>query len=392
MTQPDLVVVGAGTMGAWTALHARRGGRSVTLLDAHGAGHSRATSGDETRIIRASHGPDAFYTRWSRRAREAWQLLGTESRQELFIQAGCLWFAHRNDGFEAAAEATLRAEGIPVERVPRDEAMARWPQLAVGDLEWVLLEPEAGLLMARRAVRAVVDVFSDAGGTFEIGAARPGEASGNRLLDVVLRDGRRIEAEAFVFAAGPWLPGLFPDAVGDLIRVTKQDVFYLGPAAGDRRFEPGSLPCWVDYDAAFYGLPSVEGRGAKAAPDRYGQPFDPSSGDRIVDAESVELTRRYLARRFPALADAPIVETRVCQYESTPDTHFVIDRHPELENVWLVGGGSGHGFKHGPVIGEHVVGRIDGTVEPPEDDRFSITRVRLAGVGMRTAGDLLVDG
>jgi glycine/D-amino acid oxidase-like deaminating enzyme len=388
---PDLVVVGAGTMGAWTALHARRGGRSVTLLDAHGAGHSRATSGDETRIIRASHGPDAFYTRWSRRAREAWQRLGAETGQELFVQAGCLWFAHRDDGFEAAAEATLGTERVPVERVSPDEAAARWPQLGVDDLSWVLFEPEAGLLMARRAVRAAVDLFSDEGGAVEIAASRPGETSGRRLLDVVLGDGRRIAGQTFVFAAGPWLPDLFPDAVGDLIRVTKQDVFYIGPPPGDRRFEPRWMPCWVDYDAAFYGLPSVEGRGTKVAPDRYGRPWDPSSEDRVVDAGSVELTRRYLARRFPTLSHAPIVETRVCQYESTPDTHFVIDRHPELENVWLVGGGSGHGFKHGPVIGEHVVGRMDGTLEPPEDDRFSITRVRVAAAGMRTAGDVAVD-
>ena len=381
------MVVGAGTMGAWTALVAERGGRSVALRDAFGAGHSRATSGDETRIIRASHGPDAFYTRWSRRAREAWQRLGAETGQELLLQAGCLWFARRPDGFEAASEATLRAEGVPVEHLAPDQARARWPQLDPTGLDFVLFEPEAGLLMARRAVRAVVDVFTARGGSFEVSSVEPGRSRAGRLEDVVAADGRRIAAGAFVFAAGPWLPRLFPDLVGDLIQVTKQDVLFFGPAAGDERFEPATMPCWVDYDAAFYGLPSVEGRGAKAAPDRYGRPFDPSTGDRVVDADSMALARRYLAGRFPALAGAPIVETRVCQYEATPDTHFVIDRHPAFENVWLVGGGSGHGFKHGPVIGEHVVGRLDGTVAAPDDDRFSITRLRVPRAGMRTGGD-----
>ncbi|HTC85312.1 MAG TPA: FAD-dependent oxidoreductase, partial [Candidatus Acidoferrum sp.] len=147
---------------------------------------------------------------------------------------------------------------------------------------------------------------------------------------------------------------------------------------------------FVDYDEAFYGIPAVDGRGFKAAPDRYGPVFDPSAGDRLVDPESVRLTRRFLRRRFPALADQPIVETRVCQYETTPDTHFLIDRHPDFDNVWLVGGGSGHGFKHGPVIGEYVVSRLDGAGVGPGEERFALDRPRLSQVGLRTGGDSMV--
>ena len=193
-----------------------------------------------------------------------------------------------------------------------------------------------------------------------------------------------------MFACGPWLPRIFPDVIGELIRVTKQDVFYIGPAGGDHRFDAPGFPCWVDYDASFYGIPAVPGRGFKIAPDRYGPLFDPSSGDRMVDPESLRLARRYLARRVPALADAPVVETRVCQYESTPDTHFLIDRHPEWRNVWLVGGGSGHGFKHGPVIGEYVAGLVTGSdlgAPSPVDGRFRLARPRLPEPGVRTGGD-----
>ena len=139
-------------VGAWTALQAIRAGRRVTLLDAYGAGHPRATSGDETRITRASHGPDEFYVGWSRAAREEWIALGEEVGQEFFVQVGALWFAHRNDGFETVSLETLRRLGIPVERLSPGEAAGRWPQIAVDDLPFVVFEPEAGLLMARRSI------------------------------------------------------------------------------------------------------------------------------------------------------------------------------------------------------------------------------------------------
>jgi sarcosine oxidase len=386
----DLLVVGAGTMGAWTALHARRGGRSVVLVDAYGAGHSRATSGDETRIIRSSHGADAYYTEWSRSAREAWQALGQEAGEQIFVQAGALWFAHRDDGFEAASEATLRGLDIPVERLTPADVEARWPVVSARDLRFAVFEPESGLLMARRGVAAAVRVFEREGGRFELASVKPGHTQGRHLLEVIDAGGSVRAADSFVFACGPWLPRLFPAVVGDLIRVTKQDVLFVGAPGGDPRFDSDHLPSWVDYDAAFYGIPSVDGRGPKVAPDRYGPVFDPSHGDRIVDPESVRLARQFMTHRFPLLADQPIVETRVCQYETTPDTHFVIDRHPEFDNVWLVGGGSGHGFKHGPMIGRHVVKLLDGESTTAEEARFAIDRERLPSVGMRTGGDSIV--
>ncbi len=388
----DLVVVGAGTMGAWTARRGQQAGLDVTLIDAYGAGHPRATSGDETRIIRSSHGPDPFYTTWSRGAREAWIELGREIGEVIFVQCGALWFAHDPDGFEAASAATLTSLGIPVERLTPAEVAERWPQISTADLQSATFEPEAGLLMARRGVAAVAHRFVAEGGRFELGWAKPGRAEGRRLLDVETGDGGRHAAETFVFAAGPWLPRLFPRVLGDVIKVTKQDVVFVGPAAGDGRFDASRFPCFVDYDAAFYGIPAVDGRGLKLAPDRYGPVFDPSNGERIVDPESVRLARRYLAGRLPDLADAPVVETRVCQYETTPDTHFVIDRHPDFDNVWLVGGGSGHGFKHGPVIGRYVVDRIAGAVAGPDESRFSLEHVRTPKPNMRTGADGMVEG
>lgn len=384
MTASDVVVVGAGAMGAWTALRCRRAGWSTTLIDAFGAGHARATSGDETRILRSSHGPDAFYTGWAREARVAWQTFGDEVGERFFHEVGMLWFAHREDGFEAQSMTTLRSLGIPVQRVATNEIQGMWPQIGVSDLAFATYEPEAGLLMARNGVTAAVRSFTAGGGRFELAAVTPGATDGRRLLDVLASDGSRHPGGTFVFAAGPWLPRLFPDLLGDLIRVTKQDVIFLGPAGGDGRFSAEWLPCWVDYDGAFYGVPAIEGRGMKIAPDRDGPPWDPTDGDRLIDPETVRQVRRYARRRFPDIADAPVVETRVCQYETTPDTEFILDRHPDFDNVWIAGGGSGHAFKHGPVIGSYLVSRIAGAPAGPDEERFSLTRPRHRGSHMRT--------
>ncbi|HET7028547.1 MAG TPA: FAD-dependent oxidoreductase [Candidatus Limnocylindrales bacterium] len=386
---PDLVVVGAGTMGAWAARLAQRGGRGTTLVDAYGAGHARASSGGETRILRSSHGPDELYTRWARAAREAWIGLGEEIAEPVFVEAGCLWFGRRGDGFETESAMTLERLSIPVERLSPMAVRERWPHVKIGDDELAVFEPEAGFVFARRAVAAVAGSVVASGGRFELGAVRPGRSKGGRLQDVVSADGARLGAAQFVFACGPWLPRLFPDLLGDVIRVTKQDVFFVGPRGGDGRFAAEWTPAWVDYDAAFYGIPAADGRGFKLAPDRPGPIFDPTAGDRMVDPESARLARGYLARRFPDLAAQPFVETRVCQYESTPDTHFLIDRHPDWSNVWLVGGGSGHGFKHGPAIGAAVLRRLDGEPIEAEEERFLLARRRSAEAGVRTAGDTM---
>jgi glycine/D-amino acid oxidase-like deaminating enzyme len=378
-------------MGAWTALKAQRAGFETTLLDAYGAGHLRATSGDESRTIRSVHGTDDLYARWARESLVEWKALAEESGEPLFVPTGVIWFAGTPDGFEHQSEVTLGRLGIPTEHLSLHEIEARLPGVLADGLAFGLLEPEAGVIRARRGVQAAVLAFQRAGGSYDLAAVRPGHADGRRLLDVVDQAGERRTADSFVFACGPWLPRLFSDVLGSVITVTKQDVLFFGPAGGDKRFTSDRMPAWVEYDAAFYGIPSIDDRGVKSAPDRYGPLFDPSAGERVVDPESIRLARAYLRRRIPALADVPVVETRVCQYETTVDTHFVIDRHPAFDNVWLVGGGSGHGFKHGPRIGQFVTARLRGEPLAAGEERFSIATLRRPQQGMRMGAHSNVD-
>jgi sarcosine oxidase len=361
----DVAVIGAGSFGAWTAYQLRRAGRTVVLLDAYGPGNSRASSGGESRIIRMGYGPDEIYSGWALRALPLWQDLFQRVQQPLFHRTGVLWLASDSDTYNRHNLATFQKLAVPHERLTRPELEKRYPQISLGSATWGLLETESGVLMARRAVQAVVEEGVKHGVDYLAGEVAQPSGSG-KLSSLSIASGGAVRAEAFVFACGPWLPKLFPALLGQRIFPTRQEVYFFGVPAGDRRFAQPALPTWIILDDEFYGMPDLEGRGFKAALDRHGPPFDPDTGSRVTTVEGLDAVRVLLARRFPSLKDAPVVETRVCQYENTSNGDFLIDRHPDFDNVWLVGGGSGHGFKHGPVLGEYLTARITegGAVEP----------------------------
>jgi glycine/D-amino acid oxidase-like deaminating enzyme len=370
--RPRVVVVGAGAFGGWTALVLARRGAAVTLIDAWGPGNARSSSGGETRVIRAGYGPDRGYTRLATRALALWREHERRWRRTLFRRTGVLWMVSTtDDAFERAAVGTLRDEGIPVEELSTAEAARRYPQVDFDGVRWALFEPEAGFLRAREACQLVLDAFVAVGGVYRRGWSRPGPLAGGRMAGVELADGSSAVADAYVFACGPWLPRLFPDLLPPIIRVTRQEVIFLGTPAGDPRFDEPGFPVWADRGERFlYGVPSGAGRGFKVADDTRGPDFDPTSEDREPREEVVHLLREYVGRRFPALRAAPLLEARVCQYASTPDAHFIVDRHPEADAVWIVGGGSGHGFKHGPALGEHVAALVLGEAQP--EARYSL--------------------
>jgi glycine/D-amino acid oxidase-like deaminating enzyme len=277
--------------------------------------------------------------------------------------------ARGEDPLTTKTLATLERLGVRHERVERAELERRWPQIDFGPNTWAIHEPRSGFLAGFHAVQAVVQSAMAKGVEFLQEAVVPPEGKG-RLGSIATRSGKTVQAGTFVFACGPWLPKVFPDLLGERIFPTRQEVFYFGVPPGDSRFRSPAMPVWVDFAEEIYGLPDFKGRGFKVAPDRHGAPIDPDDASRVVTPETLAGVRDFVARRFPALKDAPLVGSEVCQYENTSNGDFLIDRHPERENVWLVGGGSGHGFKHGPAIGEYLTARIleGGAVDP----RFSL--------------------
>ncbi len=365
MGKQSVVVIGAGVFGAWTALRLARAGWAVTLVDAYGPASGRASSADHTRVIRAGYGTDAPYTRWATESLADWQWLSTKAGDALVVECGALFLGQTGDARIADTASTLGAEGVTHERLDASNIASRFPQIGVIGLGDGLLETRGGILRARRGVAAAVKTAIGYGARYVQARVRPLDES-RPTPAVAFDDGTAVTADHYVCACGPWLPTLLPEAVGGRVRPTRQEVLYFGVPAGDVRFAVERLPAWIDFAAGLYGVPDVDGRGFKVGIDRHGPPIDPDTADRIVTADVVASVRDFFARRFPALVSAPLVDARVCQYENTSSGDFIPDRHPQWGNVWIAGGGSGHGFKHGPAVGTHVsalvAGRAD--VEP----------------------------
>ncbi len=375
-SKPHIAVIGAGAFGGWTALHLLEHGARVTLIDAWGPGNSRASSGGETRVMRGSYGRDFIYTELAARALKLWAKYERRWKRQLLHRTGVLWMASgSDDSFERGSIGALRRAKIKFQELSTATMKQRWPQINFEGIHWAIFEPECGYLDARASCATVVEAFVAAGGKYRQAAVLADGLEDAPIRSVGLSDGSRLKADGYIFACGPWLGKLFPQTVGDLVQPTKQDIFFFGAPAGDNRFSENNLPVWGDHRGRFfYGIPGSGRRGFKIADDNRGPAFDPTNGERVVSQETLREVRGYVGFRFPALKDAPLVETRVCQYEQTPDGHFIVDRHPAASNVWLLGGGSGHGFKHGPALGEMMAELILREREP--DSMWRLDRFR----------------
>lgn len=348
-----VVIVGAGTFGASLAWLLARAGSEVVLVDQFTPGDARASSGGESRLLRCAHGTRSAYTRTAWRARTLWRELEAECGAELLVECGVAWFARREDGWEARSERVLHEHAIPARRLDVADAAAILPGLRGDDLAFVLLEPEAGVLRAASAVRALVAGAQAHGARLVRARARPDGGA------AVLSCGERLSGDAVVWACGAWLGRLFPEHLS--LATTVQELLFLrgGPA-----WRTPGVPAWVDDEAMVYGTGDLDGLGVKAALDEVGPDLSPDA-PLPAGGRTEARVRAYLAGRFPALAEAPLLRTTTCRYELTPDSHFVVARHPEAAGGWLLGGGSGQGFKHGPAVAEMLVEALLGDAALP---------------------------
>jgi glycine/D-amino acid oxidase-like deaminating enzyme len=368
-----VAVIGAGAFGGWTALNLLRSGARVTLLDAWGPGNSRSSSGGESRVIRHSYNK-AIYVDMVKRSLELWHEASKQWDRPLLHASGVLHMRRSDSPINLDGSAFLMtAASVPFEMLSHDELSARYPQINANGIESAMYEPTGGYLLARRACQAVVDAFMNEGGEYRTAWVKPGTVAAGRMARIELSDGSNLSADQFVFACGPWLKSMFPEVLGPHLRISRQEMFYFGTPADDNRFDAGVMPAWTDLgDEVWYGIPGGEQRGFKVADDAHGPKHDPSTTERTVSAAGIRAAAEYIAYRFPGLYGAPLIESRVCQYTNTPDGDFIADRHPEAGNAWLLGGGSGHGFKHGPALGEMVAAQVLG--EKPTEETFSLSR------------------
>jgi glycine/D-amino acid oxidase-like deaminating enzyme len=371
-SRSHIAVIGAGVFGAWTAHHLQQAGHKVTLIDAWGAAHSRASSGGESRLTRAAYGKDDIYTRMAMDSLPQWKALSAVAGLPILIQCGVLFFFPTEEPYVQESIAAHRKFGLPTDVLNQAQMARRFPMIDFDGIKVGLYEPEFGALMARRSVQTLVDRFAKAGGTYMKGFVEPPSAAA-RLEELRLSSGERVKADRFVFAAGPWLPKLFPDVIGPKILPTRQEVFYFATPPGDRSYSPSNMPGWADFNAGdiFYGFPDLEARGAKIAHDQHGVEVDPDTQSRRPTEAALAEVVAFRDRRFPTLRGAPLIGAEVCQYENSSNGDFLIDLHPAWPNVLLLGGGSGHGFKHGPEVGRYAAARLVGSVKP--EPRFSLS-------------------
>ena len=368
----DVAVVGAGVFGAWTAERLRAAGQKVLLIDAWGPAHARASSGGESRLTRTAYGADDVYTKMAWDSLGDWKRLSALAGLPIFHEAGVLFFFQGEHPYATATMAAHKALKLPTQLLDRAAMAQKFPQMEFSDVALGLYEPKLGILMARRAVQTLVDRFVRGGGAYFQAQIKPPQA-GKPLDALTTVRGDTIRAKRFVFACGPWLPKLFPDLIGSKIFPTRQEVFFFAPPAGGTRFGADTQPGWADFNegSLYYGCPDLEARGFKIAFDKHGPPIDPDKGDRIASNEGLTNVRAYMERRFPAMAGAALVESRVCQYENSANGDLLIDRHPDWANAVIVGAGSGHGFKHGPEVGRYAAQLLLGTLSKVEP-RFSL--------------------
>jgi glycine/D-amino acid oxidase-like deaminating enzyme len=277
-----------------------------------------------------------------------------------------------DDSYVRQSLPVLRDLGLEYEELTPAVAVKRWPHISFDDVAKIYFEQEGGYLLARHACDAVARELVRIGGTYRQAAVASVRVNGRRP-DVRLGDGSTLDADRYVFACGPWLGQLFPDVIGWRVQPTRQEVFYFGTPAGDERFLEPRLPVWVDLgDRFIYGIPGNLHRGFKVADDARGPEFDPTDGSRTPSPDVERTLRAFVSRRFPAMKEAPVLGAEVCQYENSPDGQFIIDRHPAMPDVWIAGGGSGHGYKMGPALGEILAWQVREDESP--DPFFALAR------------------
>jgi len=372
-----VAVIGSGIWGACSAYHLNKAGADVELYDMWGPGNSRSGSGGASRIIRLTYGDDKIYTELTNDSFDFWEKLSDESERKLYDECGMLWLVSQDDSsYVTKSKPHIENVGHSVEEISKGEAKKRYPSINFEDIKEVYYEKKAGALMASRCCKNIVRKFKKNGGKFFLGEVNVDERELENKKSITF-NGKEIDADKYVIACGPWNRTLLPNMLKTITYISRQEVYYFGvPNNKASEFNLNAMPCWLDLNAdnpSYYGIPFHLNKGFKIAYDERSTLFDPDKSDRIPIPELVERTKSYFYHRFPKLNGLPIAETRVCQYENSLDGNFIINYHKKNNNVLVLSGSSGHGFKLGPGLGEMVKDIIFDEKEIPSE--FNLARL-----------------
>jgi sarcosine oxidase len=360
-------------MGAAAACELARDGAKVALIDQSAVPNPRAASVDHSKVFRYAY-PEAFYVNLAIDALTRWRELESKTGAHVLTATGALLLGRREPSFELDCYEAMRSVEVETEKLDSREATARFPQFNGNAFDYAIYDSSGAILHAETAVRALIDTVRSRVKIIEGERVAEVASKASRVM-IATDQGNELECECAMISSGPWSRKLLPVLERELT-TTRQEIVYFEPARqqGGMAFAAPRFPIFLELETGFYGFPIHRLGAMKIANHHKGSVVDPDGPEKPVDEQFIGRCRDFFSEFIPNLADARVVETRVCIYNNTRDDDFIIDWHPELDRVLIVTGFSGHGFKFGPTIGRIAADLILNGSTPFDIDRFSFAR------------------
>lgn len=360
---PDILIVGAGLFGVRAAQTLNDRGHRVLLVDQGPPPHPLAASTDISKVVRMEYGSDAFYMALVEEAMAGFDEWNQTLSRPFYHQTGVSMLSGRpfsEGGFEADSWVLLQERGHHPERLSSADIQRRFPALNPEAYVDGFFHARGGWVESGALVAELFDRALASGVSFQVADVRDIVTEGDRCLGVQCADGTRIESDHTLLACGAWAASLLPE-LSVVIRSSGHPVFHLRPS-DPALFEAARFPVFTADIArtGWYGFPvHPSGEVVKIGRHGRGLTVEPRHGQRRVLAEDEQALRAFLSGSIPALADAPIVNTRRCLYADTFDADYWMDHHPNINGLSVASGGSGHGFKMAPVLGELIADMVE---------------------------------
>ena len=363
-------------MGSAALAHLAARKLRVLGVERHTIGHHLGSSHGASRVIRKAYAEEPRYVPLVLRAYELWRQLERRSHSNLLTITGAIHIGNPENRSIASIKTAVQVHRLAHETLDAAEISKRFPAFVPHPDSIGIVEADGGALAVERAVAAHVEAAVADGAEVRVGQQVASvETDGSGVL-VVTADGTSHRAAAAVVCTGPWLSEIVSagDARALELSVSRQVQLWFAPTKPEL-FKLGSFPVFIDHalGGEYYGLPPVGHAGVKVCQHYGGLPTSPESVDRRCHGEDEASVRRYLSRHLPA-ANGRLLDSAVCLYTNSPDKHFVVGRHPRLDNVFVAGGFSGHGFKFAPVIGEILADLVIDSSTEHEIGLFDPTR------------------